>query len=86
MSVPSVGVRRRHGWRSGRGGPGRGEEEFVRVRRSRRRGGGDAGVVTIEYAVLMTVAAAFALVLLKVLSGAGVFAKLESMVTRALSG
>ena len=46
----------------------------------------DRGMSTVEYAIGTLAAAAFALVLMKILTGDAVAARMSDLITRALSG
>ena len=46
----------------------------------------DRGMSTVEYAIGTLAAAAFALVLMKILTGDAVAARMSSLITQALSG
>ncbi len=57
---------------------------FRRLKR-RIRHSGDAGTTTVEYAIATVVAAAFAAVLYKVVTGGSIVSGLTSLISSALS-
>ena len=56
------------------------------VRRWARRARDDRGMSTVEYAIGTLAAAAFALVLMKILTGDAVASRMSELITQALSG
>jgi hypothetical protein len=66
------------GWRRGRA--------WARLRARLRVPMDDRGMSTVEYALGTLAAAAFAVVLMKILTGDAVAARLSAIIERALSG
>lgn len=56
------------------------------LRRRAGVAGDDRGMSTVEYAIGTLAAAAFALVLLKILTGEAVASRMSELITQALSG